>query len=53
MSLYQPHRLGVAVTDAAVRNHAAFIGSVADLLRGDCKQSQYGKAILPLPRRSE
>src|SRR5215471_9813879 len=32
----------------AVRNHAAFIWSVADLLRGDYKQSEYGKVILPL-----
>jgi hypothetical protein len=36
------------VTEAAVRNHAAFIWSVADLLRGDYKQSEYGKVILPL-----
>jgi type I restriction enzyme M protein len=32
----------------SVRNHAAFIWSVADLLRGDYKQSEYGKVILPL-----
>jgi type I restriction enzyme M protein len=31
-----------------VRNHAAFVWSVADLLRGDYKQSEYGKVILPL-----
>jgi type I restriction enzyme M protein len=31
-----------------VRNHASFIWSVADLLRGDYKQSEYGKVILPL-----
>ena len=31
-----------------IRNHAAFIWSVADLLRGDYKQSDYGKVILPL-----
>ncbi|MDX6650391.1 MAG: type restriction enzyme protein [Solirubrobacteraceae bacterium] len=30
------------------RNHAAFIWSVADLLRGDYKRSEYGKVILPL-----
>ena len=30
------------------RNHAEFIWSVADLLRGDYKQSEYGKVILPL-----
>ncbi len=29
-------------------NHAAFIWSVADLLRGTYKQSEYGKVILPL-----
>ena len=32
----------------SIRNHAAFIWSVADLLRGDYKQSEYGKVILPL-----
>src|SRR5664280_2439637 len=31
-----------------IRNHAALIWSVADLLRGDYKQSEYGKVILPL-----
>ena len=31
-----------------ISNHAAFIWSVADLLRGDYKQSEYGKVILPL-----
>jgi hypothetical protein len=31
-----------------IRNHAAFIWSVADLLRGDYKQSEYGKVILPM-----
>ena len=35
------------MTDAPIRNHAAFIWSVADLLRGDYKQSEYGKVILP------
>src|SRR3569623_585967 len=29
-------------------NLSAFIWSVADLLRGDYKQSEYGKVILPL-----
>ena len=33
---------------AAGGNHAAFIWSVADLLRGDYKRSEYGKVILPL-----
>ena len=31
-----------------VRNHAAFIWSVADLLRGDYKRGEYGKVVLPL-----
>ncbi len=31
-----------------IKNHADFIWSVADLLRGDYKQSEYGKVILPL-----
>ena len=29
------------------RNLSAFLWSVADLLRGDYKQSEYGKVILP------
>jgi type I restriction enzyme M protein len=32
----------------SIRNHASLIWSVADLLRGDYKQSEYGKVILPL-----
>jgi type I restriction enzyme M protein len=36
------------VSNGAIQNHAAFIWSVADLLRGDYKQSEYGKVILPL-----
>ena len=39
---------GTGSQDAPARNHAAFIWSVADLLRGDYKQSEYGKVILPL-----
>ena len=31
-----------------IQNHAAFIWQVADLLRGDYKQSEYGKVMLPL-----
>jgi type I restriction enzyme M protein len=31
-----------------VKSHAAFIWSVADLLRGDYKPYEYGKVILPL-----
>ena len=42
----------MTMTDVAanerINNHAAFIWSVADLLRGDYKQSEYGKVILPL-----
>lgn len=34
--------------DSTVKNHAVFIWSVADLLRGDYKQSEYGKVVLPL-----
>jgi type I restriction enzyme M protein len=34
------------VTDP--KNHANLIWSVADLLRGDYKQSEYGRVILPL-----
>jgi type I restriction enzyme M protein len=36
------------MTEAAVRSHAAFIWSAADLLRGDHKQSEYGKVVVPL-----
>ena len=36
------------MAEASIKNHAAFIWSVADLLRGDYKQSEYGKVILPL-----
>ncbi len=35
-------------SSATVNNHAAFIWSVADLLRGSYKQSEYGRVILPL-----
>jgi type I restriction enzyme M protein len=39
----------MSVADSStIKNHAAFIWSVADLLRGDYKQSEYGKVILPL-----
>ena len=36
------------MSTASINNNAAFIWSVADLLRGDYKQSEYGKVILPL-----
>src|SRR4051812_5456549 len=35
-------------TSEVIRNDAAFIWSVADLLRGDYKQFEYGKVILPM-----
>jgi type I restriction enzyme M protein len=31
-----------------LRNHASFIWSIADLLRGDYKPSEYGRVILPM-----
>ncbi len=34
--------------ESTIKNHAGFIWAVADLLRGDYKQSEYGKVILPL-----
>jgi type I restriction enzyme M protein len=38
-----------AATDhAAPTNHAGLIWAIADLLRGDYKQSEYGRVILPL-----
>jgi type I restriction enzyme M protein len=36
------------LSNGDIKNHAAFIWSVADLLRGAYKQSDYGKVILPL-----
>ncbi len=43
------------MTNTNFTQTAAFIWSVADLLRGDFKQSQYGRVILPftLLRRLE
>ena len=35
-------------TTARLTNHASLIWSIADLLRGDYKQAEYQKAILPL-----
>jgi len=37
-----------AADTGAVRNHANLIWGVAELLRGDYKQADYGKVILPL-----
>ncbi len=36
------------MTNGNISNHAAFIWSVADLLRGDYKQSEYGRVVMPL-----
>ena len=33
---------------ARINNHAGLIWAIADLLRGDYKQSEYGRVILPL-----
>ena len=33
---------------ATINNHAGLIWSIADLLRGDYKQSEYGRVVLPL-----
>jgi type I restriction enzyme M protein len=41
-------RKDIVSDSAVIKNHAAFIWSVADLLRGDYKQSEYGTVILPL-----
>ena len=36
------------MSEETINNHGAFIWSVADLLRGVYKQSEYGRVILPL-----
>ena len=36
------------MSDESINNHGAFVWSVADLLRGVYKQSEYGRVILPL-----
>jgi type I restriction enzyme M protein len=41
-------RAALAMAEATIKNNAAFIWSVADLLRGDYKQSEYAKVVLPL-----
>jgi type I restriction enzyme M protein len=38
----------VNAAEPGIRNHASFIWSVADKLRGVYKQSEYGRVILPL-----
>jgi type I restriction enzyme M protein len=42
------HEGAATIGTEQIKNHAAFIWSVADLLRGNYKQSEYGKVILPL-----
>ena len=39
---------GAAVPRGTVNNHAGLIWSIADLLRGDYKPSEYGRVVLPL-----
>ncbi len=48
ISHWRPKSHGQAQLDTPIKNHAAFVWSIADLLRGDYKQSEYGKVILPL-----
>jgi type I restriction enzyme M protein len=38
----------LAEGSATPNNHAGLIWAIADLLRGDYKQSEYGRVILPL-----
>jgi type I restriction enzyme M protein len=38
----------VGPAPAPIQNHASLIWAIADLLRGDYKQSEYGRVILPL-----
>ena len=42
-----PHGISSITPPMADPNLSSFIWSVADLLRGDYKQSEYGKVILP------
>lgn len=55
LKLIVVHKVLVNMTNTNFSQVAAFIWSVADLLRGDFKQSQYGRVILPftLLRRLE
>lgn len=43
-----PGRRMATKNDEVIRNHAAFIWSVADVLQGDYKPYEYGKVILPM-----
>jgi type I restriction enzyme M protein len=38
----------LAIVANTINNHAGLIWAIADLLRGDYKQSEYGRVILPL-----
>lgn len=38
----------MAIVANRINNHAGLIWTIADLLRGDYKQSEYGRVILPL-----
>jgi len=42
----------VTAADTTIKTYAAFISSVADLLRGDCKQSECVIMMPPLLRLS-
>lgn len=35
------------MSQETINNNASFIWSIAELLRGDFKQSEYGKIVLP------
>lgn len=47
-SSIETEQLQPMAESTTIKNHAGFIWAVADLLRGDYKQSEYGKVILPL-----
>ena len=47
-AIYQNICNWIKMSGEIIHNHAAFIWSVADLLRGVYKQSEYGRVILPL-----
>ena len=35
------------MSQEAIKTNAAYIWSIAEILRGDFKQSEYGKIVLP------
>src|SRR4051812_11090038 len=47
-AIAQERYIMAEASSPAIKTHAAFIWSVADLLRGDYRQSEYGRVILPL-----